>query len=129
MKQNGSDSDGYYENWVCDGCGCRFTAVYDGEDDGSDYVIQGIESCNMKISQNAKPEYGPAVTSKSDIRELMRRYSDLRTTEWCQNCDSEVEIKAYGLSKCPECGEILKPCSMCSTEQYNRCASCPYERR
>lgn len=42
MKHNGSDNGEYFENWICDGCGCRFTAVYDGEDDGSDYIIQGI---------------------------------------------------------------------------------------
>lgn len=83
----------------------------------------------MKLSQNIEPEYGPAVTSKSDIKELMRMYPNLKTTEWCQNCDSEVEIIAYGLSKCPVCGAILRPCSMCSTDQFERCGSCPYERR
>ncbi len=129
MKHNGSDQDGYYENWVCDGCGCRFVAVYDGEGDGSDYIIQGIESCNMKISMNTEPGRGPAVTSGSDIDGLMRRYPNLKTTEWCQNCDNEVEIKAYGLSKCPECGVVMKPCSMCSSEQYSRCDICPYGRR
>jgi len=129
MKQNGSDNGEYYENWICDGCGCRFVAVYDGEDDGSDYIIQGVGSCNMKISPNMEPEYGPEVTSESDIRELMRRYPNLKTTEWCQNCDSEVEIRAYGLSNCPECGATLIPCSMCSTKQYDRCNRCPYERR
>jgi len=129
MKLNGSDNGEYYENWTCDGCGCRFVAVYDGEDDGSDYVIQGIESCNMRILHNAKQEYGPAVTSESDIGELMRRYPNVRTIEWCPDCENEVEIRAYGISKCPECGAILRPCSMCSADQYDRCNRCPYERR
>ena len=128
MKHNGSDNGEYYENWTCDGCGCRFVAVYDGDDE-SDYVIQGIESCNIRISRNAKPEYGPAVTSDGDIGELMRRSTDARTTELCQNCDSEVDIRAYSLSKCPKCGVTIMPCSMCSTDQYNTSARSSYGSR
>ncbi len=127
MKHNGVDNGEYYENYRCDGCGCRFTAVYDGEDDGSDYIIQGVEVCNMKISRNDRPGLSPAVTSKSDIAALKRRYPNLMTDEVCPFCDSEVEIKAYGLSKCPECKHVIKPCSMCSYEQqYNGCGNCPY---
>ena len=40
MKFNDTDNGEYYENWQCYRCCCRFTAVYEGKDDLSDYTIQ-----------------------------------------------------------------------------------------
>mgnify|MGYP000975228708 CR=1 FL=1 len=122
MKHNGTDNGEYYENWRCDGCGCRFVAVYD--EDG-DYVIEIESSGNIRIAdRNAKRL--PAVSSRSDIGALSARYPDAMTDEMCPCCDSEVRIRAYGRSECPECGNTIIPCSMCSSEQYMHCDSCPY---
>lgn len=39
---------------------------------------------------------------------------DVETTvEWCHHCGAEVEIPANILSKCPECGNVILPCSTC----------------
>ena len=33
--------------------------------------------------------------------------------EWCAECEAEVLIPAFGVSRCPECGARILPCSMC----------------
>ena len=42
-------------------------------------------------------------------------YEDMNETiiEWCPHCEQEVEISPYGMSKCPSCGEEIRPCSSC----------------
>ena len=47
--------------------------------------------------------------------------------EWCACCDSEVVIPSFGVSFCPNCGELILPCSMCDAD-YNDCRNCPYEK-
>lgn len=36
-------------------------------------------------------------------------------TEYCSHCEEEVEISPKGISSCPECGEKIRPCSMCKS--------------
>lgn len=36
-----------------------------------------------------------------------------KTHEWCPHCESEVRIDADKPSKCPNCGEMILPCSIC----------------
>lgn len=45
------------------------------------------------------------------------------TVEWCPYCEQEVVIYAHVITECPECGEKLFPCSVCTQE----CCNCPYE--
>ena len=48
------------------------------------------------------------------------------TTEWCFNCDSDVELKnEFVMQECPSCKEQLKPCSICETRV---CSFCPFDR-
>lgn len=35
------------------------------------------------------------------------------TIEYCPFCDTEVAIRAHGVTACPECGKPLAPCSVC----------------
>ncbi|MFA6804310.1 MAG: hypothetical protein WCR24_07480 [Candidatus Methanomethylophilaceae archaeon] len=124
MKTNGTEDGDYYEAYHC-ACGCRFVADYMGPDENCDHVINS----EYEMSRNARPiEYGPPVNAGSDIQLLRTRHPDLMTVELCPECDSEVEIHAYGRSKCPNCGSTIKPCSMCSSEQYGHCNSCPYSK-
>lgn len=46
------------------------------------------------------------------------------TFEVCPHCDLEVEIDDSCPSKCPECGEVISPCSNCpnwDSEEDFRC--------
>jgi len=43
--------------------------------------------------------------------------STLLATEWCSNCDTEVEIPDNRISACPECGESIRPCSECNPDK------------
>ena len=47
--------------------------------------------------------------------------------EWCPCCDTEVVIPSFGVSFCPNCGELILPCSMCDAS-YNDCGDCPYKK-
>jgi ribosomal protein L32 len=38
-----------------------------------------------------------------------------KTTEWCSHCEYEVEIPVGEVSKCPQCGESIRPCGDCPT--------------
>lgn len=49
------------------------------------------------------------------------RFEDY-TLEECPNCESEVVIRATGISRCPRCGKPILPCTTCSS-----CTTpCPY---
>ncbi len=123
MKHNGSDNGDYFENYHCANCGCRFVADYMGPDESYDHVINS----EYEISRNLRSlNLGPAVRSGSDIALLREKYPGLKTFEMCPECGSEVEIDAYGASRCPICGNRIVPCSMCSEEQCNHCNECPY---
>lgn len=47
--------------------------------------------------------------------------------EWCSCCDTEVVIRSFGVSFCPNCGERILPCTMCDTD-YIDCRHCPYDK-
>lgn len=61
-------------------------------------------------------------------------YWDASTTtiEYCGNCEGEVEIPAYGISTCPDCGESIMPCNRCRpcyTDIDHNCSTdCPWEK-
>ncbi len=45
-------------------------------------------------------------------------------TEWCSNCEGEVEIKNIPEKQiCPECGESIWPCSLCDHNSVS-CRNC-----
>lgn len=46
----------------------------------------------------------------------------ITTTECCSECGKDVEIPARGVSRCPECGKIIVPCSSCRECGRNICA-------
>ena len=62
-----------------------------------------------------------------------------KTVEYCPHCDNEVEIDADNPSKCPECKEVILPCSTCYDEkdnkqccdwtEENRCWRFPYKNK
>ena len=41
-----------------------------------------------------------------------------KTTEWCPNCECEVEIDAVPFieQRCPKCGAPIKACSACDND-------------
>ena len=51
------------------------------------------------------------------------------TIEYCSCCESEVAIRAKGITACPSCGKPLVPCSVCINERDNGCcglgSDCP----
>lgn len=66
----------------------------------------------------------------ASVRTMMPRYSAdtlLTTTEWCSECDTEVEIKAnfQTAQVCPNCGKPIRPCSMCFMDS-DSCQYCPF---
>lgn len=49
------------------------------------------------------------------------------TNEWCPHCSNEVELeKVLKVQTCPNCGEIILPCSMCDMDK-DPCSNCPLE--
>lgn len=59
-------------------------------------------------------------TSKEELKE---KYNlDNYTIEYCPWCDMDQVIFSKGVTRCPECGKPLAPCSMCE-----ECVQdCPY---
>lgn len=45
------------------------------------------------------------------------------TIEPCPNCGGEEVIWADGITRCPDCGAPIAPCSTCEHCDY---ATCPY---
>lgn len=42
--------------------------------------------------------------------------------EMCPYCDLEVELKdEFKLQRCPECGELIAPCSICPVQCNTKC--------
>lgn len=46
-----------------------------------------------------------------------------KTNEVCSYCDQQVEIADTGISKCPNCGKWISPCSMCNMDEVD-CKNC-----
>lgn len=44
------------------------------------------------------------------------------TIEWCPWCENEQVIFSKGITRCPDCGKPLAPCSVCEECVKN----CPY---
>lgn len=75
---------------------------------------------------------------RKELRQELRekRNNGLRrndyTIEFCPYCENEVYIHATGITKCPECGKPLAPCSVCMEEHIGCHATqgatqpCPY---
>ena len=50
------------------------------------------------------------------------------TNEQCPYCEEEVVIPStFSLHKCPNCGKLIKPCSMCDNSK-NQCRNCPLDK-
>ena len=44
--------------------------------------------------------------------------------EWCPHCGKEVELQEeFKWQRCPECNEMIKPCSLCDMDQV-KCKKC-----
>lgn len=69
---------------------------------------------------------------RKELRQELRekRNNGLRrndyTIEFCPYCENEVYIHATGITKCPECGKPLAPCSVCMEEHIGCHEPCPY---
>lgn len=88
------------------------------------------------------PPYGVMVTEYNkclnnrvnsenyEIDQLFRgeqKRASSTTAEVCPYCDQQVIIANTGISKCPNCGKWIVPCSMCIMEEVN-CNSCTAEK-
>ena len=63
--------------------------------------------------------------SDDEYENTKRIYNERCTDEYCPNCDDEVVIFAeMRVQVCPNCGERLYPCSIC-TERF--CRTCPLD--
>lgn len=54
---------------------------------------------------------------------------DMFTIEFCPWCNADQIIFAHGTTKCPDCGHVLIPCSVC-IDMYGDCLGheeCPYK--
>ena len=50
------------------------------------------------------------------------RICDVFTIEVCPNCGNEEVIWAKGVTRCPDCGASIAPCSVCDTCNYATCS-------
>lgn len=65
------------------------------------------------------------------VKTMLPKYEKdtaITTTEWCHECEEEVEIKANfrSIQFCPNCGKPIKPCSMCFMD-CDSCKYCPFD--
>ena len=87
-------------------------------DDVPDY---SKDSCaNSMLTDALQAAYITLVNQDDVIRSDAQEY----TSEYCSNCDSEQIIPADKASLCPECGEIIIPCSMCYN--HDKCGGSDY---
>lgn len=59
-------------------------------------------------------------------KQILREY--FKCDEYCSHCGSTVEIYAYRKNPCPNCGVIIKPCSMCDMEKVS-CEKCKLDKK
>lgn len=51
------------------------------------------------------------------------------TTEMCPECGHEVNIpNTFKVHVCPNCGQPIKPCSMCNMDMHSDCKLCPLDK-
>lgn len=95
-------------------------------DEMNEYGFEGVEAeDDFPYEEDESPEVVDVVASF--IQPPVKRdghppcFEDY-TLEECPNCESEVVIRATGISRCPHCGKPILPCTTCSS-----CTTpCPY---
>ena len=64
--------------------------------------------------------------AQSIINETIKQYSN-NTVEHCLNCEVDVAIeRKFEVQKCPDCGEPILPCNMCTV---NECSHCTLDKQ
>lgn len=87
------------------------------DDGGNDDDLDGFD-------ENDKQQGATSSVDIANMRGMPRQFSfEDYTLEECQFCESEVVIRATGISICPKCKRPILPCTKCSS-----CTSpCPYD--
>ena len=63
----------------------------------------------------------------NDVDKGKENTSDNEVWECCPHCDTEVKLEAikYFKQVCPSCGVKIRPCTMCTEEEYSSdCRQC-----
>ena len=90
---------------------------FEGVEAEDDFPYEGDEAPAVVNVDMAASFTQPPVKRDSHLL----RFEDY-TLEECPNCESEVVIRAKGISRCPRCGKPILPCTTCSS-----CTTpCPY---
>lgn len=79
-----------------------------------------------QIRSKSKKGLGFAVRTPHDVIRGLKKYPHVKVWELCPNCENEVQIWAYGLSRCPSCGKEIVPCAMC--DRMIDCNNCVYDQ-
>lgn len=58
---------------------------------------------------------------------IVKSYINEHVSEWCPHCNKEVVIPAWTVSPCPNCNEVIVPCSICNHYEMN-CGKCPFKQ-
>lgn len=94
---------------------------------GNSYAGASLSEAGLEM---ARISASGAVAGKKLLihaEEIVRDFAlDTYCIEMCPGCGNEEVIFAKGITRCPDCGYPMAPCSVC--REYRECdyASCPY---
>lgn len=73
---------------------------------------------------------GKWLHNQSQFHDCHLKVLEVYKTTWelCPHCENEVELKSeWGIQKCPVCGELITPCSLCFP-YCDDCSNCELEK-
>ena len=117
--------------------GYRYLVEYLTEGKLNEVDLNGETTDTVEVSQSKiKPEVKGKEDDEEEViivnkekekedEEQVEEAKEKTVTEWCPFCEQEVELKAikYIPQKCPNCGKLIKACSLCDTDKEN-CTAC-----
>ena len=115
--------------------GYRYLVEYLTEGKLNEVDLNGETTDTVEVSQSKiKPEVKGKeddeeeviiVNKEKEDEEQVEEAKEKTVTELCPFCEEEVELKAikYIPQKCPNCGKLIKACSLCDLDKEN-CTAC-----
>jgi thymidylate synthase len=126
----------YKRDWeMLDGFIARYEKT---TNDPRDLEYHGDQSSREKVFDEMAYQYvgewdelmadeQPAIAQM--VAEQKAKSIPATTTELCSFCLSEQEIPTHKASLCPDCGEPIYPCSVCSDPAYGSSDGCSWDWR
>ena len=98
------------------------------EHTGRRYIVERQSRDYSKIPEDVmSADVSSIVVYYDRISIEVEAEDEFTTEEWCPYCNEEVDIPVNRASKCPECGEVIYPCSAC--DQHDSCHDCPFSKK